>query len=105
MPLQEFWNDEPDLLWTYRNSYMRKTEEEAKLQKEMMNTSAWLQGYYTYIAVISAFSKGVNYPNKPIELEDKPLNKLEKSKEVENKIKQQLLNAKIMLEQRSAKKG
>ncbi len=84
---------------------MRKTEEEAKLQKEMMNTSAWLQGYYTYIAVTSAFSKGVNYPNKPIELEDKPLNKLEKSKEVENKIKQQLLNAKIMLEQRSAKKG
>lgn len=84
---------------------MRKTEEEAKLQKEMMNTSAWLQGYYTCIAVTSAFSKDVNYPNEPIELEDKPLNKLEKSKEVENKIKQQLLNAKIMLEQRSAKKG
>lgn len=105
MPLQEFWNDDPDLLWVYRNLYIKKTEEEAKLQKEMMNTSAWLQGYYVYNAIYSAFSKNINYPSKPIELEDKPLNKLEKNKEVENKIKQQLLNAKIMLEQRRENKG
>lgn len=103
MPLQEFWNDEPDLLWVYRNSYMRKTEEEAKLQKEIMNTNAWLQGYYVYIAVCSAFSKNTQYSDKPIELEEKT--KLEKNKEVENKIKQQLLNAKLLLEQRREKKG
>ena len=103
MPLQEFWNDEPDLLWVYRNSYMRKTEEEAKLQKEIMNTNAWLQVYYVYIAVCSAFSKNTQYPDKPIELEEKT--KLEKNKEVENKIKQQLLNAKLLLEQRREKKG
>lgn len=105
MPLQEFWNDDPDLLWVYRNLYIKKTEEEAKLQKEMMNTSAWLQGYYVHSAICSAFDKGVDYPSKPIELEDKPLNKLEKNKKVENKIKQQLLNAKIMLEQRRVNKG
>lgn len=105
MPLQEFWNDDPDLLWVYRNLYIKKTEEEAKLQKEMMNTSAWLQGYYVHNAICSAFSEGIDYLSKPIELEDKPLNKLEKNKKVENKIKQQLLNAKIMLEQRRENKG
>lgn len=103
MPLQEFWNDDPDLLWVYRNSYMQKIEQEAKLQREKINTSTWLQGYYVYIAVCSAFSKDIQYPDKPIELEGKT--KLEKNKEVEGKIKQQLLNAKLLLEQRREKKG
>lgn len=103
MPLQEFWNDDPDLLWVYRNSYMQKIEQEAKLQREKINTSTWLQGYYFYIAVCSAFSKDTKYPDKPIELEGKT--KLKKSKEVEGKIKQQLLNAKLLLEQRREKKG
>lgn len=82
---------------------MRKTEEEAKLQREKINTSTWLQGYYFYIAVCSAFGEDTQYPDKPIELKGKT--KLEKSKEVENKIKQQLLNAKLLLEQRREKKG
>lgn len=71
-----------------------------------MNTSAWIQGYYVYTAICSAFdSKDTRYPEKPVEFVDKPQNRLEKNKEVENKIKKQLLNAKIILEQRSAKKG
>lgn len=105
MPLQEFWNDDPDLLWVYRKTYMQKIEEETKVQREIMNTSAWIQGYYVYTAICSAFSKNTRYPEKPIEFVDKPQNRLEKNKEVENKIKKQLLNAKIILEQRRESKG
>lgn len=105
MPLQEFWNDDPDLLWTYRNLYIQKIEEEAKLQKEIMNTSAWLQGYYVHIAISSVFSRNAKYPEQPIELENKPKDRYEKNKRVENKIKQQLLNAQIILKERTVNKG
>lgn len=85
---------------------MQKIEEETKVQREIMNTSAWIQGYYVYTAICSAFdSKDTRYPEKPVEFVDKPQNRLEKNKEVENKIKKQLLNAKIILEQRRESKG
>lgn len=105
MPLQEFWNDDPDLLWVYRNLYIQKIEEEAKLQKEIMNASAWLQGLYVHKAIKSAFSRDEKYPEQPIELEDKPKDRYEKNKRVENKIKQQLLNAQIILKERIVNKG
>ena len=85
MPLQEFWNDDPDLLWVYRKTYMQKIEEETKVQREIMNTSAWIQGYYVHIAICSAFSKDTRYLEKPIEFVDKPQNRLEKNKEYSNK--------------------
>lgn len=101
MPLQEFWNDDPDLLWVYRNSYINKIEETAKIKNE----EAWLQGYYTYIAICTAFNKNETYPLQPKELQKKPLSKIEKNKEVENKIKTQLMNAQALLNQRRENKG
>mgnify|MGYP006990122385 CR=1 FL=1 len=45
MPLQEFWNDDPDLLWTYRTLYIEKNKQEVEMQKEIINFQAWLQGF------------------------------------------------------------
>lgn len=99
MPLQEFWNDDPDLLWTYRDLYMQKIEQE----QEMVNYKAWLQGLYNYNAIASAFSKNAKYFDKPIEFNSKPKTIEEKKQELINKIKEQKLRGQMLLKQRSEK--
>lgn len=47
MSTQEFWHEEPDLLWTYRKVYMDKL----KIQNELDNQQAWRIGLYVYEAV------------------------------------------------------
>ena len=56
MPLQEFWNDDPDLLWVYRNVYMEKEKQKLDLEKEEINFQAWLQGLYNFNAIAGALS-------------------------------------------------
>ena len=73
MPLQEFWNDDPDLLWVYRNVYMEKEKQKLDLEKEVINFQAWLQGLYNFNAIAGALSKKPKYLDKPIELN--PTNK------------------------------
>lgn len=47
MSVREFWNDEPSLMWAYRKSYMDKI----KLENELANYNAWLNGLYVFDAV------------------------------------------------------
>ena len=47
MSTQEFWYEEPELLWTYRKVYMDKL----KIQDELDNQQAWRIGLYVYEAV------------------------------------------------------
>lgn len=101
MPLQEFWNDDPDLLWAYRNSYMQKMEQDLEIEKQMINYKAWLQGLYNYQAIGSAFSKNGKYPNKPIEFNTKPKTIEEQRQELMHKIKEQKLRGQMLLKQRS----
>ena len=101
MPLQEFWNDDPDLLWTYRNSYMQKMEQE----RDIINYKAWLQGFYNYNAIASAFSKNAKYFDKPIEFNSKPKTAEERKQELMHKIKEQKTRAQMLLKQRSEKEG
>lgn len=105
MPLQEFWNDDPDLLWTYRNLYIKKLEDDIKIEKEMINYKAWLQGFYNYNAIASAFSKNIKYFDKPIEFNAKPKTVEEKRQELMHKIKEQKMRAQMLLKQRSEKEG
>ncbi len=105
MPLQEFWNDEPDLLWAYRNSYMNKEKQNIQAQKEIVNFQAWLQGYYNYIAIGNALSKNGKYLSQPIELDSKPKTEYEKKIEIAQRIKERAMKGKVILEQqRSANK-
>ena len=99
MPLQEFWNDEPDLLWAYRNSYMNKEKQNIQAQKEIINFQTWLQGYYNYIAIGNALSKNGKYLSQPIELDAKPKTEYEKKIEIAQRIKERAMKGKVILEQ------
>lgn len=66
MSVKEFWEDNPDLFWAYRFSYITKMKNE----QEMFNYNAWLQGLYFYDALTAslnnAFSKTkVSYTKEP----------------------------------------
>ena len=103
MPLQEFWNDDPDLLWTYRNLYMQKIEQDIELEKQMINYKTWLQGFYNNRAVASAFSEKIKYYEQPIEFNSKQKTREEKRQELMHKIKEQKLRGQMLLRQRSEK--
>ena len=104
MPLQEFWNEDPDLLWTYRTSYLEKEKQKIEIQKEMINFQAWLQGLYNYNAIGSVFSKNGKYLSQPLELNEKPKNKKEEKLAIAQRIKERTMQGKAILQQRSENK-
>lgn len=83
MSSKEFWEDEPQLYWSYRTFYLEK----AKVDTGNINYTCWLQGSYVCAAVSvalnNAFSKKkAEYPNKPFG-EDKKMPKTELQKKME----------------------
>lgn len=106
MPLQEFWYDDPDLLWAYRNVYMEKEKQKIEIKREMINFQGWLQGLYNFNAIIGALSKEHKYLDSPIDLDSKPKTEKEKKLEIAQKIKDKMRKGRAILEQRrSEKKG
>lgn len=95
MPLQEFWNDDPDLLWAYRKSYTLKEE----LKQETISFQAWLQGYYNRIAIISVLDKNIKYLPKPINLNKSNKSEKEEKLEIAQRIKNNMKKSKEILEQ------
>lgn len=70
MSVKEFWEDNPDLFWAYRFSYIEKI----KTDQEVFNHNAWLQGMYMLeavsVALNNSFSKSkVEYSNRPYKFE------------------------------------
>ena len=105
MPMQEFWYDDPDLLWAYRNVYVEKEKQEIEIKKEMANFKTWLQGYYNYVAIGKILSNK-RYLSKPIDLNTRPKTEKEKKLEIAQKIKENMRKGKTILEQkRSENKG
>lgn len=83
MSSKEFWEDDPQLYWSYRTFYLKQKE----IEGTEINRIGWLIGSYTYtavsIALNNAFSKQKrNYPKSPFG-EDLELNKSEFQKELE----------------------
>ena len=76
MSTQEFWDEEPDLLWIYRKVYMGTL----KIQNELDNQQAWRIGLYVYeaisVVVHNVFKKegqpSQNYSEKPYNFSRKP---------------------------------
>ena len=63
MPLQEFWYENPDLLWVYRTSFINRE----KARGDEIDYQAWLIGCYVKHAIASYFSGGkAKYPTKPL---------------------------------------
>lgn len=63
MPTQEFWYEEPDLLWTYRKIYMDKL----KIQNELDNQQAWRIGLYVYEAISTALYNSFRKEGQPVQ--------------------------------------
>ena len=86
MTEKEFWEDDPQLYWSYQTFYLKKKE----MEIEENNYNAWLQGIYVLSALNQSLSgvfgkgKGTKiYPEKPLNFnevkeEAKKLNKKEK---------------------------
>lgn len=62
MTSEEFWEDDPQLYWSYRISFMKKLELEQKQTIEYIKYSSWLNGNMNCMAhsisLKNAFSKG-----------------------------------------------
>lgn len=100
MPLQEFWNDDPDLLWTYRNSYIEKKKLEIETQREMINFQGWIYGLYNFNAIAGALSKKTKYLDEPIDLYAKPKSEKERKLEVAQKVKENMKRGQALLKRR-----
>lgn len=107
MSNKEFWEEEPELLWAYRKSYMGKLE----LENEKMNTQCWLEGLYIYDAISTVAynickkesQPAKNYMESPIDIHKKPKTPEEIQKEeqlkLEEQIKESLRRTKNILKQ------
>ena len=76
MSIKDFWENDPELFWAYRFSYINKLKRES----EQNNYNAWLQGLYFYegvsIALANGFGKAnLKYPEMPYGMEEKKDNK------------------------------
>ena len=100
MSTTEFWNEEPNLLWTYHSLYMKRLEE----KQQEMDYYAWLQGFYVCKAIACCFSKGQKYPKEPVYLKQIKTQK-ESKIEVAQRIKASLQRSKERLDMRGRDKG
>lgn len=92
MPLQEFWYENPDLLWAYRTSFVNKE----KIRSDEIDYQAWLIGFYTQHAIASFFGAKKNtYPSKPLTI----TKTRDIGKSLELKIKAQLSRGQEILKQ------
>jgi len=95
MSIKEFWEEEPDLLWTYRKSYMDKIQ----LNEDLSNHNAWLNGLYVFnavsVALYNMFGRKNGQPAQNYIQEPINFNKTEKqkAKEEQNKNEEQVKEA------------
>ena len=96
MSNKEFWEDDPQLYWSYRTFYLKKQEYEQQQQIEYIKYNSWLNGNLNSIAhsiaLNNAFSKTKKVYPKIDECFEKEKNKKLSKKEV-NIIVQEEYNA------------
>lgn len=56
MSSEEFWEQDPQLYWSYRTFYLKQKEQEARAQMETIKYTAWLNGQLSYIGVATALN-------------------------------------------------
>ena len=76
MSIKDFWENDPELFWAYRFSYITKLQRES----EQNNYNAWLQGLYFFegvsIALANGFGKAkLEYTKTPYGFEENKNNK------------------------------
>lgn len=95
MPVKEFWNEDPNLLWAYRKSYIDKI----KMEKDQYNYNAWLNGVYVFDAVNKSIYNNFGrketqqpalYVEKPYDFNQKPKTEEEIRREQMLKVEEQI---------------
>ena len=86
MSSKEFWEDDPQLYWSYRTFYLKKMQ----MEQDIMNYECWLNGSYTFLAVSVALNnsfskKKMEYPDKPYDMK-KNKTKTELQKKLEKEV-------------------
>lgn len=74
MSSKDFWEEDPQLYWAYRISYIKKM----KLDAEQQDYNCWLQGSYNYkgvsVALNNSFSKQkIEFPSKPLTFKEEKI--------------------------------
>lgn len=64
MSSEEFWEGEPQLYWAYRTFYIKKIEQEQKIETENMKRMAWLNGNMASVAVSIALANTLSKGQK-----------------------------------------
>lgn len=104
MPIIEFWEEDPNLLWVYRKSYM----ERLKIERETINYNAWLNGLYVFdaisVSLYNSFSKAGTemkmYVKEPFDFElTKEEAEIKQRKQLEDNIRKSLRRKKALIEQ------
>lgn len=90
MTEKEFWEDDPQLYWSYQTFYLKKKE----MEIEEHNYNAWLEGIYALSALnqslSNSFGKRKNnkiYPEKPFDFNKQK----EEIKQLDKKQKEELM--------------
>lgn len=94
MPTREFWNEEPELLWAYRKSFLDKL----RIKKDLINYEAWLNGLYVFdavsVGIYNNFKKStqpvLKYVEQPYDFNAKPKTKEEIAREERLKVEEQI---------------
>lgn len=73
---QEFWYEDPNLLWAHRKAYMMTMDARHKDESQSLLTSSWLIGMYVRTAIVSAFNKSVSYPKLPEDASKKDVDQM-----------------------------
>lgn len=90
MSPDQFWNDDPELLWIYLEAY----EQELKSRLEYDNSVAFLQGQYFMLAIAQCiqFNKHPKkiYPKKPFDISKNEVSEQVKQIQFEEERKAQM---------------
>lgn len=106
MTIKEFWEEDPNLFWIYRYSYLEKID----LEQKIYNHNAWLQGAYFYeavsVALCNAFSKSkAKYPKEPYYYETSELTEEEKQKQIKMQVEEVKARIKQINKMKGGEKG
>ena len=69
VPYETFWSLNPKTLKPFFEAYQIRSKREAELKGSEIDISAWSVGLYVRNAIVSAFEKSVQYPQKPISIQ------------------------------------
>lgn len=102
MPPDEFWNDKPDLFYSYVEATARKWKREEAYRSQSMDYQSWLTGLYCYeafgVVLANVLKKGskAKYSKEPMSIKQYRQEKASKTEERVKKLEAEYLGFKAL---------